>query len=184
MAVSKRSMSLGREHAGQVAQSAAESAAARSKHSPVAQWRVEHGFAESPDPDHACTGRCTFVNVIDNVYLCEKCGWEHVCDEQCKERVLDTANGMPVCPISGMCFDQLEAGGWEASIRCCYHQRSQNWLLHARYKVSLGTFSLLVYCAIYCCSQNMHLHILPNALVRLFYTGLCFTAVIGIAGRF
>ncbi|KAL0056457.1 hypothetical protein WJX82_011547 [Trebouxia sp. C0006] len=71
MAVSKRSLSLGREHAGQSAQSAV----ARSRHSPVAQWRVEHGFPESPDPDHTCQGRCAFVNIVDNIYLCEDC-WE------------------------------------------------------------------------------------------------------------
>lgn len=108
MAVSKRSLSLGREYAGQGAQPGA----ARSTHSPVAQWRVEHGFPESPDPDRMCPTRCAFINIVDNVYLCENCGQEHVCDENCKERVLDTANGMPVCPISGMCFDQLDAG-WE-----------------------------------------------------------------------
>ena len=108
MAVSKRSLALGREHAGQ----SAGPAATRHNHSPVAQWRVEHGFTETPDPAHTCTGRCTFVNIVDNVYLCENCGREHVCDEWCKERVMDTANGMPVCPISGMCFDQLDAT-WE-----------------------------------------------------------------------
>ena len=111
MALSKRSIVLGREHAGQ-----ASAPVARSRHSPVAQWRVEHGFTESPDPDHACKGKCAFVNVVDNVYLCENCGREHVCDDQCKERVLDTANGMPVCPISGMCFDQLD-NSWEVGKR-------------------------------------------------------------------
>lgn len=80
MAVSKRSLSLGREHAGQSVQSAA----ARSRHSPVAQWRVEHGFPESPDPDHTCQGRCAFINIVDNIYLCENCGQEHICDENCK----------------------------------------------------------------------------------------------------
>ena len=111
MAVSKRSLALGRDHAGQ----SAGPAATRHNHSPVAQWRVEHGFTETPDPVHSCTGRCAFVNIVDNIYLCENCGREHVCDEWCKERVMDTANGMPVCPISGMCFDQLDAT-WEV---CC-----------------------------------------------------------------
>lgn len=46
------------------------------------------------------------------MYICKQCGREHVCDDSCKERVLDTANGMPVCPISGMCFDQLDVE-WE-----------------------------------------------------------------------
>jgi hypothetical protein len=128
MAVSKRSLSLGREHAGQSAQSAV----ARSRHSPVAQWRVEHGFPESPDPEHTCPGRCAFVNIVDNIYLCENCGQEHVCDENCKERVLDTANGMPVCPISGMCFDQLDAG-WEVCslTHACIHKSQASWCVCA-----------------------------------------------------
>ena len=108
MAISKRSLSLGRDYIGQ----GSLGAASRSRHSPVAQWRVEHGLPKAPDAEHICSGRCSFINIVDNVYLCEHCGREHICDESCKERVLDTANGMPVCPISGMCFDQLDAG-WE-----------------------------------------------------------------------
>ncbi|KAL3140263.1 hypothetical protein ABBQ38_004533 [Trebouxia sp. C0009 RCD-2024] len=112
MAVSKRSLSLGRGYVGQGAQAVAS----RHRHSPVAQWRVENGLPEAPDADHACAGRCSFINIIDNVYICEQCGREHVCDESCKERVLDTANGMPVCPISGMCFDQLDVA-WEVTFQ-------------------------------------------------------------------
>ena len=108
MAVSKRSLSLGRDYVSQGAQGVA----GRNKHSPVAQWRVENGLPEAPDADDVCPGRCSFVNIVDNVYICEHCGREHVCDESCKERVLDTANGMPVCPISGVCFDQLDVE-WE-----------------------------------------------------------------------
>ena len=114
MAVSKRSLSLGRGYVGQGAQAGAS----RHRHSPVAQWRVENGLPEAPDTDHVCAGRCSFINIIDNVYICEQCGREHVCDESCKERVLDTANGMPVCPISGMCFDQLDVG-WEVTSSNC-----------------------------------------------------------------
>ena len=110
MAVSKRSLSLGRGYVGQGAQAIAS----RNRHSPVAQWRVENGLPEAPDADHTCPGRCSFINIVDNVYICEQCGREHVCDESCKERVLDTANGMPVCPISGLCFDQLDVG-WEVN---------------------------------------------------------------------
>lgn len=123
MAISKRSLSLGRGYIVQEVQAAAS----RNRHSPVAQWRVEHGLPEEPDADHACIGRCSFVNIVDNVYICEQCGREHVCDDSCKERVLDTANWMPVCPISGMCFDQLDVE-WEvgSSMQC-----SQASLCHA-----------------------------------------------------
>ena len=117
MAVSKRSLSLGRDYVGQ----GSVGGGSRSRHSPVAQWRVEHGLPEAPHADHTCSGKCSFINVVDNVYLCERCGREHICDESCKERVLDTANGMPVCPISGMCFDQLDVG-WEVNLNphCCF----------------------------------------------------------------
>ena len=109
MEVSKRSLTLGREHAGQNI----TVNGGRHRHSPVTQWRVEHGFSEQPDPSRVCPGRCSFVNVSDNIYLCEACGREHVCDEHCGERVLDTANGLPVCPISGMCFDHQLDAAWE-----------------------------------------------------------------------
>lgn len=132
MAVSKRSLSLGRGYVGQGAQAVAS----RNTHSPVAQWRVENGLLEAPDADHTCPSRCLFINVVDDVYICEHCGREHVCDESCKERVLDTANGMPVCPISGMCFDQLDVE-WEvrpsecsvtsySCFACCRLQPSQS----------------------------------------------------------
>ena len=110
MAISKRSLTLGRDFVGEGASAPSN----RQRHSPVAQWRVEHGLPEAPDADHTCSGRCSFVNIVDNVYICEHCGREHVCDDSCRERVLDTANGLPVCPISGMCFDQLDAA-WEVS---------------------------------------------------------------------
>ena len=112
MEVSKRSLTLGREHAGQDV----SVNGSRQRHSPVTQWRVEHGFPEQPDPDHVCAGRCSFVNVSGIVYICEACGREHICDEHCGERVLDTANGLPVCPISGMCFDHQLDTAWEVRL--------------------------------------------------------------------
>ena len=111
--MSKRTLTLGRDFAGQ----STPIEAINRRHSPVTQWRVEHGFSEQPDQAHVCSGRCIFVHVVDNVYLCEKCGREHVCDEHCGERVLDTANGLPVCPISGMCFDHQLDAAWEVSLQ-------------------------------------------------------------------
>lgn len=115
MELSKRSFTLGREHAGQTITVNGN----RHRHSPVTQWRVEHGFSEQADPACVCPGRCAFANVADNVYICERCGREHVCDEQCGERVLDTANGLPVCPISGMCFDHHLDTAWEVNAVFC-----------------------------------------------------------------
>ena len=163
MAISKRSLSLGRGYDGQGTQAAAN----KTRHSPVAQWRVEHGLPEMSDADHTCSGRCLFVNIIDNVYICEQCGCEHVCDESCKERVLDTANGMPVCPISGMCFDQLDAG-WEVRQ---FRQRlqSQSLCLFACHHFSLPvTYPLAAFnCQIVLWSTQHNLAMLCTPQVLL-----------------
>lgn len=148
MAISKRSLSLGRGYIVQEVQAAAS----RNRHSPVAQWRVEHGLPEEPETDHACSGRCSFINIVDNVFICEQCGREHVCDDSCKERVLDTANGMPVCPISGMCFDQLDVE-WEVGCSMHFPQAS---LCHACWLFcSLKFWLLCCYvsseCSVKCC---------------------------------
>jgi hypothetical protein len=41
------------------------------------------------------------------VFLCERCGWAHICDDTCKERIVDAATDMLVCPISGFCSGRL-----------------------------------------------------------------------------
>lgn len=39
--------------------------------------------------------------------MCEASGWAHICDEGCREKVVDSASGLMVCPISGRSFDRL-----------------------------------------------------------------------------
>jgi hypothetical protein len=41
------------------------------------------------------------------VFLCERCGWAHLCDDTCKERIVDAATDMLVCPISGFCSGRV-----------------------------------------------------------------------------
>lgn len=41
------------------------------------------------------------------VYVCERCGWAHACGDACTERFVDTASGMPVCPITALCFSRM-----------------------------------------------------------------------------
>ena len=56
------------------------------------------------------------------VFLCEACGWAHVCDDGCRERIVDGASGDLVCPISGFCCGRLLTEeevtfGWKARTR-------------------------------------------------------------------
>ena len=41
------------------------------------------------------------------MFLCERCGWAHLCDDTCKERMVDAATDMLVCPISGFCSGRV-----------------------------------------------------------------------------
>ncbi|XP_068649639.1 F-box protein SKIP31-like [Aristolochia californica] len=48
---------------------------------------------------------CSYSQIGD-VFLCDKTGRVHVCDETCRETILDP-DGLVVCTISGHCFDRL-----------------------------------------------------------------------------
>lgn len=42
------------------------------------------------------------------VFVCEQCGWAHLCGDACTERVMDASSDfMPVCPISGRAFPRM-----------------------------------------------------------------------------
>lgn len=43
---------------------------------------------------------------------CERCGWAHVCGDDCDAGVLDPGSELSVCPISGYCFDRMMSE-WE-----------------------------------------------------------------------
>eukprot|EP00891_Asterochloris_glomerata_P002363 jgi/Astpho2/2363/Aster-x0528 len=78
----------------------------------AADWRAAHGFArQQTSGEHTCQGPVTFVQIQD-VHMCKQCGWAHVCGPNCTERIMDTVTGLPVCPISGTCFDQMMTA-WE-----------------------------------------------------------------------
>ena len=60
------------------------------------------------------------------VYLCERCGWAHVCGDACTEDATSGASELRVCPISGRCFDKLVVDWGEArssrgcpGVACC-----------------------------------------------------------------
>ncbi|XP_076959328.1 F-box protein SKIP31-like [Bidens hawaiensis] len=81
----------------------------------VSIWKKSKGLTDKVFSDHDCSGeRCSYHQIGD-VFVCENTGYVHVCDDACKEVVLDPDNELLVCTISGHCFDRLlspsEIGG-------------------------------------------------------------------------
>ncbi|XVF52229.1 hypothetical protein PTKIN_Ptkin05aG0002400 [Pterospermum kingtungense] len=73
----------------------------------VSMWKRSRGLIDKVVADHACSGEtCSFYQIGD-VFVCEKTGQVHVCDDTCREVVLDPNNELLVCTISGHCFDRL-----------------------------------------------------------------------------
>ncbi|PIN12547.1 hypothetical protein CDL12_14836 [Handroanthus impetiginosus] len=73
----------------------------------VSMWKSSRGLTETIVLNHACSGEnCTYYQIGD-VFICEKTGNVHVCDDTCKEVIMDPTNELLVCTISGCCFDRL-----------------------------------------------------------------------------
>ncbi|KAI5656576.1 hypothetical protein M9H77_25369 [Catharanthus roseus] len=73
----------------------------------VSMWKSSRGLTDKVVLDHACSGEtCTYYQIGD-VFVCEKTGNVHVCDDTCREVVADPANELLVCTVSGRCFDRL-----------------------------------------------------------------------------
>lgn len=73
----------------------------------VSLWKNRHGLTDKVFADHACSGETCSYHQIGDVFVCEKTGHVHVCDDTCREVILDPANELLVCTISGHCFDRL-----------------------------------------------------------------------------
>lgn len=99
----------------------------------VSIWKSTRGFSDEAVVDHLCSGNTCSYSQIGDVFLCDKTGRMHgthtksgwvnrpsfdaiylfiyfsfiaVCDDTCREIVLDQASGLLVCTISGHCFDR------------------------------------------------------------------------------
>ncbi|KAB2634807.1 ABC transporter E family member 2 [Pyrus ussuriensis x Pyrus communis] len=73
----------------------------------VSIWKSRRGLTDKAEADHACSGeKCTYYQIGD-VFVCENTGQVHVCDDNCREVVMDPTNELWVCTISGHCFDRL-----------------------------------------------------------------------------
>ncbi|KAM7490868.1 hypothetical protein LguiA_033789 [Lonicera macranthoides] len=73
----------------------------------VSMWKSSRGLTDKVFTDHACSGETCSYYQLGDVFVCEKTGHVHVCDDTCKEVILDPVNELLVCTISGHCFDQL-----------------------------------------------------------------------------
>ncbi|KAK6129884.1 hypothetical protein DH2020_036355 [Rehmannia glutinosa] len=73
----------------------------------VSMWKSSRGLAETVVLNHACSGESCSYYQIGDVFVCEKTGNVHVCDDTCKEVIMDPSNELLVCTISGRCFDRL-----------------------------------------------------------------------------
>eukprot|EP00884_Botryococcus_braunii_P011303 jgi/Botrbrau1/20173/Bobra.0173s0071.1 len=110
MAVAKRAMACGPHEEASITD---DKAVARK----ISLWRAARGFRNAPSGrHHFCTGRSTYARLADNLYLCERCGWAHVCGDDCDAGVVDSCSELSVCPISGYCFDRMMSE-WEESCR-------------------------------------------------------------------
>ncbi|KAL7187872.1 hypothetical protein ACSBR1_037844 [Camellia fascicularis] len=73
----------------------------------VSIWKSSRGLTDKVVPNHDCSGETCSYYQIGDVFVCEKTGQVHVCDDTCREAVLDPTNELLVCTISGHCFDLL-----------------------------------------------------------------------------
>ncbi|KAK8510095.1 hypothetical protein V6N13_103694 [Hibiscus sabdariffa] len=73
----------------------------------VTMWTSSRGLADEADTDHAFSGETCSYYQIGDVFVCEKTGKVHVCDDACREVILDPNSELLVCTISGHCFDRL-----------------------------------------------------------------------------
>jgi hypothetical protein len=72
----------------------------------VNEWKTHRKFSGNIE-QHVCSRRsgCEYHEVASSVFVCEKTGKVHVCDEACKERYIDSDLGTEVCEISGVSYD-------------------------------------------------------------------------------
>ncbi|THG22002.1 hypothetical protein TEA_017972 [Camellia sinensis var. sinensis] len=73
----------------------------------VSIWKSSRGLTDKVVLDHDCSGETRTYYQIGDVFVCEKTRQVHVCDDTCREAVLDPTNELLVCTISGHCFDRF-----------------------------------------------------------------------------
>ncbi|XP_006656477.1 F-box protein SKIP31 [Oryza brachyantha] len=72
----------------------------------VSCWKSSRGLTDDAIKGHSCSGNTCSYTQIGDAYICEKTGRVHVCDDACREFVLDQSSGLLLCTISGHCFER------------------------------------------------------------------------------
>ncbi|KAJ1260974.1 hypothetical protein BS78_10G272700 [Paspalum vaginatum] len=72
----------------------------------VSSWKNSRGLTDEAVKGHSCSGNTCSYTQIGDAYICEKTGRVHVCDDACREFVLDQSSGLLLCTISGHCFER------------------------------------------------------------------------------
>ncbi|KAL6603288.1 hypothetical protein ACP70R_043649 [Stipagrostis hirtigluma subsp. patula] len=72
----------------------------------VSSWKSSRGLTDESVKGHSCSGNTCSYTQIGDAYICEKTGRVHVCDDACREFVLDQSSGLLLCTISGHCFER------------------------------------------------------------------------------
>eukprot|EP00252_Welwitschia_mirabilis_P010603 TRINITY_DN2393_c0_g1_i1.p1 TRINITY_DN2393_c0_g1~~TRINITY_DN2393_c0_g1_i1.p1 ORF type:complete len:356 (+),score=72.33 TRINITY_DN2393_c0_g1_i1:180-1247(+) len=72
----------------------------------ITHWKHSRGLPDEFTAEHVCSGNTCTYSKIGDAFVCENTGQVHVCDDQCREIVLDPSSDLLVCTISGRCFDR------------------------------------------------------------------------------
>ena len=67
---------------------------------------------------HTCSlgHGCAFHRIGADIFVCETTGRAHVCDDACRERVVDMDGMSETCAISGRSFDRILDEGAEGMV--------------------------------------------------------------------
>lgn len=87
----------------------------------VGRWRASKGLGDGTEQSsrrHTCSigHGCAFHRIGADIFVCETTGRAHVCDDECRERVVDMDGMSETCAISGRSFDRILDEGAEEMI--------------------------------------------------------------------
>ena len=81
----------------------------------VTRWRAQRGLSDGSDPAsrHTCSiaNGCSYRRFGADIFVCEGTGRAHMCDDSCRERVVDMDGMSEMCSISGRSFDRFLGEG-------------------------------------------------------------------------
>ena len=86
----------------------------------VVAWRASRGLGDgsSAEARHHCSlaSGCSYRRFGADVFVCETSGKAHVCDDECRERVVDMDGMSEMCCVSGRAFGRMLDEGAEGFV--------------------------------------------------------------------